>query len=86
MNLTKRVVQVRHGESMDNLVSCLDADATFISFVILKCLWQRSVWAGWKDAPLSNHGGCMPYDFEMLYRLNHVGMAVGYRTCLFPGL
>src|SRR6267142_3620372 len=20
--------------------------------------WQKSVWAGWKDAPLSNHGMC----------------------------
>jgi hypothetical protein len=32
-------------------------------FLYSKHSWQKSVWAGWKDAPLSNHGMCEePFD------------------------
>jgi bisphosphoglycerate-dependent phosphoglycerate mutase len=53
--LTFCMVQVRHGESVDNLVRentfAFSADVLRIFLVN-----QRDIWAGWKDAPLSNHG------------------------------
>lgn len=43
---------IRHGESTDNLVHSL----TFMAGESLTSLEQLPIWAGWRDAPLSEHG------------------------------